>query len=230
MKKILITSGGTREPIDGVRVIANSSTGATGVALADAFLKAGFAVTLLRARQSVAPLSLFWENENSMQECFFITSNDLDKQCQDLLSASAFDLVIHAAAVSDFVVEAIHLSGVRYPAPVSHKLPSTNNLTIDLVPGKKILPHLKIYSEDACHPAPLLIGFKLTQGANEAEIRVAVEKVLEAGADLVVHNDTETMQETRAVLWDTKGPSSPLRDTPALCDALIGYAKERLFL
>ena len=37
---VLITSGGTREPIDGVRVIANSSTGATGAAIADAFFAA----------------------------------------------------------------------------------------------------------------------------------------------------------------------------------------------
>ncbi|MBB6051687.1 phosphopantothenoylcysteine decarboxylase [Armatimonas rosea] len=213
--RVLITSGGTREPIDGVRVIANSSTGATGAALADAFSAAGFAVTLLRARHSVAPTS-------PVDEHFFTTVAELDQACQTLLSSHSFGLVIHAAAVSDFVVETVTVDGIPHPAPFTGKLHSSARLSLELAPGKKILPELKSYSQN---PALKLVGFKLTEGAGPDETRIAVEKVLAAGADLVVHNDQQTMQQTRATLWDHAGPGAPLPTLLTLCDALVGYAK-----
>nr|WP_309695725.1 phosphopantothenoylcysteine decarboxylase [Armatimonas sp.] len=213
--RVLITSGGTREPIDGVRVIANSSTGATGAALAAAFCKAGFTVTLLRARHSVAP-------NLTVTEQFFVTVSDLDSACQELLGSQDFDLMIHAAAVSDFVLQAVTVDGVRHAAPLTGKLSSTHRLSIELMPGKKILPELKGYSRN---PNVRLVGFKLTEGASEAEIREAVAKVLAAGADLVVHNDQQTMETTRAVLWDAHGPGEPIPDLSTLSTHLIGYAK-----
>lgn len=213
--RILITSGGTREPIDSVRVIANSSTGATGAALADAFCQAGFTVTLLRARHSIAP-------RLTVTERFFVTVSDLDTACQELLGSQEFALVIHAAAVSDFVVEAVVAEGVRYEAPLTGKLTSSTKLTIELVPGKKILPELKKYSRN---PNLRLVGFKLTDGASPEEIHAAVERLLASGADLVVQNDQQTMATTRAVLWDVQGPGEPLPNLPTLCNNLIGYAK-----
>ena len=212
---VLVTSGGTREPIDGVRVIANSSTGATGAALADAFFAAGFDVTLLRARNSV-------KAEAAVTERFFVTVADLDRACHELLSTKHFDLVVHAAAVSDFVVESVIVDGVRYPTPLTGKLSSVSKLSLDLVPGKKILPELKRYSQN---PKLKLVGFKLTDGASETEITAAVAKLLTAGADLVVQNDQQTMATTRAVLWDAHGPGKPLPTLITLCTALIGYAK-----
>ena len=213
--RVLVTSGGTREPLDGVRVIANSSTGATGAALADAFWQAGFTVTLVRAKHSVAP-------ECPVQERFFVTVADLDAACYALLSHEHFDLAIHAAAVSDFVVESVTVDAVRYPAPLSGKLSSAQKLSVELVPGKKILPELKGYSQN---PTLKLVGFKLTDGASDEEIRQAVAKVLAAAADLVVQNDQQTMATTRAVLWDSHGPGKPLPTLLTLCDALVGYAK-----
>lgn len=212
---VLITSGGTREPIDGVRVIANSSTGATGAALADAFWHAGFTVTLLRARHSATP-------ECPVQERFFVTVVDLDTACHELLSREHFDLVIHAAAVSDFVMESVTVDGVRHLAPFTGKLRSASKLSLDLVPGKKILPELKGYSRN---PSLKLVGFKLTDGASDEEIRQAITKVLAAGADLVVQNDQQTMHQTRATLWDHSGPGELLPTLFMLCNALVGYAK-----
>ncbi|WP_394795830.1 phosphopantothenoylcysteine decarboxylase [Armatimonas sp.] len=213
--RVLITSGGTREPIDGVRVIANSSTGATGAALADALYLAGFDVTLLRAESAVTP-------NQQVRRKTFVTVRDLDTSCYQLLCREHFDLMIHAAAVSDFVVEAVTVDGVRHPAPLLGKLSSAQKLSIELIPGKKILPELKGYSRN---PALKLIGFKLTDGASESEIAKAVGKVLAAGADLVVHNDQQTMQQTRATLWDVRGPGEPLPHLFTLCNALVGYAK-----
>lgn len=212
---VLITAGGTREPIDGVRVIANASTGTTGAQLADAFQQAGWDVLLLRATNATAP-------RGAVEQRTFVTVHDLDTLCRESLSTRPFDLVIHAAAVSDFVVEAVVVEGVRHPAPLTGKLASAKALSIELVPGKKILPELKGYSGN---PNLRLVGFKLTDGATPEESQAAVAKVLAAGADLVVHNDLQTMHTVRATLWDAKGIVATAATTDALADALIGYAK-----
>lgn len=213
--KILVTAGGTREPIDGVRVIANNSTGKTGARLADAFYRSGWETTLLRAESAARP-------STPVEEDTFVTVDDLDQACQRLLASACFDLVVHAAAVSDFVVEAIVVEGQRFPAPFQGKLGSAQALGLELVPGKKILPQLKSYSRN---PGLRLVGFKLTEGASQSEVQAAVAKVLAAGADLVVHNDLHTITTLRATLWSSQGPQEEARDEEALTAALMRYAR-----
>lgn len=218
---ILITSGGTREPIDGVRVLANASTGATGAALADAFARAGATVTLLHARASVRPHEANVRCEN------FLTVADLDRLCAETLAAHDVDLIIHAAAVSDFVLDALVVDGVRHTAPMAGKLDSTRGFTASFVPGKKILPHLKSYSKNK---NVKLVGFKLTDGASAETVREAVEKVLAAGADLVVHNDVQHMRRLRATVWSTAGEVAKLpsqNDLEAFLLSFTGLAPVR---
>ncbi len=212
---VLITSGGTREPIDGVRVIANQSTGATGAMLADAFARTGAAVTLLRAQASAAPADARVACER------FNTVDDLDRLCAEVLSQQHIDVMIHAAAVSDFVVAAVVVNGVRQLAPVAQKLSSSATLTVELKPGKKILPQLKSYSQNALLK---LIGFKLTDGASPAETRDAVEKLFLAGADAVIHNDLQTISTLRATLWRANGDTQRLPTAADLAAALIALA------
>jgi phosphopantothenoylcysteine synthetase/decarboxylase len=194
--KVLITSGGTREPIDGVRVITNSSTGGTGALIADMFAKRGAEVFLARAEGAVKPV------EPSIKQQTFCTAMDLDSICQQILSSRDIDLIIHAAAVSDFVVESVEINGVSYAAPITAKLPSSNELAIHLRPGKKILPHLKGYSR---HSGVGLVGFKLTDGATEADAKRAIEGIFSSGADWVVHNDLRTIDTHRASVWSADG-------------------------
>jgi phosphopantothenoylcysteine synthetase/decarboxylase len=198
--RVLVTAGGTREAIDGVRFITNASSGRTGAAIAEALEAAGHGVLLIQANRSVS---------------------ELDDACRTALSESHFELVIHSAAVSDFVVRSLTIDGVKYPAPFTGKIGSGSTLSVELTPGKKILPELKTYSQN---PELKLVGFKLTDGASETEIRAAVEKVLSAGADLVVHNDLRAMSVLRATLWDRTGPTERLATLADLCAALVRYA------
>ncbi len=99
-KRILITAGGTREPIDSVRYIGNTSSGRTASRLADELTQAGHRVTWLGADDAVMPrLSC------DMQR--FCSFADLALQLQTLLAADDYDMVIHAAAVSDFSVAGV---------------------------------------------------------------------------------------------------------------------------
>jgi phosphopantothenoylcysteine synthetase/decarboxylase len=194
--KVLITSGGTREPIDGVRVITNSSTGGTGALIADVFAKRGAEVFLVRAEGAVKPV------EPSIKQQTFCTSSDLDSICQQILSSRDIDLIIHAAAVSDFVVESVEIDGVSHAAPISTKLSSSAALSVHLRPGKKILPHLKNYSRNR---SVRLVGFKLTNGATQADAQRAIQAVFASGADWVVHNDLRTIDTHRANVWSANG-------------------------
>ena len=194
--KVLITSGGTREPIDGVRVITNSSTGGTGALIADVFARRGAEVFLARAEGAVKPV------EPSIKQQTFLTATDLDTVCQQILASHDVDLIIHAAAVSDFVVESVAIDGVTHTAPLDVKLPSSAALSIHLRPAKKILPYLKGYSR---HRAVRLVGFKLTDGASAADSQRAIQSIFASGADWVVHNDLRTIDTHRASVWSADG-------------------------
>jgi phosphopantothenoylcysteine synthetase/decarboxylase len=197
-------------------MLTNSSTGHTGAVLADAFVAAGADVTLIHAVQAVRP-------KHPAVACVsYVTSADLDAACAQLLGDQNFDLMIHAAAVSDFVVSAVVSNGRRFPAPIRHKLESTAPLSIEMVPGKKILPHLKDYSRN---PNLMLVGFKLTDGASAEEAESAIQKVLNAGADVVIHNDTQQMSTSRAVAWKPGAPPIELPTLTELSRYLVGLGK-----
>lgn len=180
--RVLITSGGTAEPVDGVRVLTNTSTGATGALLAEHFALCGHDVTLLRARSAVRPAG------GAVREETFFTFAELDAALTRLLAAQAFDAIIHAAAVSDYGVELVDADGRVQPA-------GTGKLDTAAPPLLRLRPHPKLVDAlRARAAAPVrIVAFKLTNGATAAEADVAVRTLFaRAGVDAVVHNDLTT--------------------------------------
>ena len=92
-KKFLITAGGTREKIDPVRYITNSSSGKMGLALADCAFKMGAEVTLIST----------FKAEKPYKNIIALTALEMEKAVQENLLGK--DCVIMAAAVSDYRVE-----------------------------------------------------------------------------------------------------------------------------
>lgn len=177
--RVLVTSGGTSEPIDAVRVITNTSTGATGALIADSLAAHGHDVVLLRAETAEAA-------RGRCEQVTFRTFADLDAALGRLLGAQEFDAVIHAAAVGDFAVDAIEVDGVTRAAGAT-KLSSTSAPTLRLRCNPKLVDTLRARSR---RRGIRVVAFKLTNGASEADIRTAVAAVLAGGAaDYVVHND-----------------------------------------
>lgn len=183
--RVLITSGGTAEPLDGVRVLTNTSTGRTGAGLAAFFARSGHEVTLLRAESSapatasVAPL---------LAEETFATFSDLDAALTRLLGETAFDAVIHAAAVGDFAIDGVRV-GDRL-VPRGAKLSSSQPLQLTLRPQPKLLNALRARSRT---PQLAVVAFKLTTHATDAEAQAAVQTLFaEAAPDFIVHNDLAT--------------------------------------
>lgn len=177
--RVLITSGGTAEPVDGVRVLTNTSTGATGALLAEHFARCGHDVTLLRARSAVRPAG------GAVREETFFTFADLDAALTRLLAAHAFDAIVHAAAVSDYGVELVDADGRVQPAGTG-KLDTAAPPLLRLRPHPKLVDALRVRAAASVR----IVAFKLTNGATATEADAAVRTLFaRAGVDAVVHND-----------------------------------------
>ena len=165
-KKVLISLGGTFEPIDSVRGITNKSSGKMGLALAKQAYIRGADVTLIVANVSVEISRLFdvihVETSKEMAEAIFEIVGD-------------YDVFISTAAVSDFeVVER-----------ENRKMNSEDSFYISLKPTLKIIRHIK-----EINPSIFLVGFKAEFNISRDEIIYCARKQIEdAGTDLVVAND-----------------------------------------
>ena len=182
--RVLVTAGGTVEPVDGVRVLTNTSTGATGAGIATQLARAGHDVVLLRAQNAVPA-------DGACREETFVTFADLAAALDRLLGSDHFDTVIHAAAVSDYGVESVIVAGGEVPAGSLGKIESDGAPLLRLRPLPKLVDGLRRLSG-----RPLtLVAFKLTHRADRAQTDTAVRRLLtHSGADYVVHNDLAARQ------------------------------------
>jgi len=198
--RLLVTAGGTREPIDSVRVIANASTGSLGARIVDEAVAAGHDVLLLHATQAALP-------SRPCRRAAFETHADLGRLLEQ--HAPLADAIVQAAAVADYV-----------PVPAVGKLPSDlPELVLRLVPAPKLIDGLRALS-----PKAWLVGFKLTSGASQDEqVAAAQALLLRARLDLVVVNDTARTGELdhEALLVDSGGVIARCRGKTALAQQLL---------
>jgi phosphopantothenoylcysteine decarboxylase / phosphopantothenate---cysteine ligase len=171
-RHVVVTAGGTREPIDPVRYIGNRSTGRMGVAVADAALARGARVTLIAANLEVPP-----PPGADVQEVH--STADLETALYGVLSAAGgepgFDALVMAAAVADF----------RPASPSTRKLPRSDGLTLTLEATPDLLAGVSTAIAGAAGPRPVIVGFAAETGALD---RVA-DKLARKGVDLLVAND-----------------------------------------
>lgn len=189
--RVLITAGGTYENIDGVRVIGNLSTGGTGARLAELFSEMGMDVTLLRAASAASPRGGF-----EVKEKTYTTFATLEEKLRTTLQEGRFDVVLHAAAVSDFSVAALELNGKRIElnsGTIPPKIHSTDKLTVHFKNNPKLVDQIKTWSQNK---DVKLVGFKLTSDASTNERDQAVQKLqAHAPVDFVVQNDTSEINK-----------------------------------
>ncbi|NQT59700.1 MAG: DNA/pantothenate metabolism flavoprotein [Bacteroidetes bacterium] len=185
--KILITSGGTEEPLDGVRYITNFSTGRTGAGLAEYIAAKGTEVVLLHGYHAVLP----GDAENgTIDTVRYRTFSDLDAQLQKILGNERdINAVIHLAAVSDYTPEFIETpDGTTLPVGGQGKISSgSETMIVRFRRNYKILSKIRGYARGR---DIILTGFKLTNTVDPDEKSQAVQKILQEDlCDLLVHND-----------------------------------------
>ncbi len=174
-KNILITSGGTQEALDPVRILTNRSTGATGSALATALATAGHRVTLLSA------VSSMHASHPAIRHLHFTSFADIAGRLEEVLRNEDFDCVIHSAALSDYSPLAVS------PTKVDS---SADELLIRLQRNPKLVQYLRSWSRS---PSLKVIAFKLTADTPEVCAERRERLFATAQPDMIIANDMATL-------------------------------------
>ena len=210
--KVLVTAGNTQTPIDRVRCITNVFSGRTGAQLALEAQRRGHAVTLLTSHPEVvrelvpdfAPAADTWTVRK------YRTFLDLQDAMAGLISGGGFDVLIHAAAVSDYC-----MAGIYAPVAGTAFDPTTgawaHGKMVDVSAGKvkSHFPELWMRLTPTPKLADLVrspwgfrgvfVKFKLEVGATDAHLHEVAEKSrARSDADLIVAN---TLEGKDAVAW-----------------------------
>ena len=218
MKTIIVTTGGTIEPIDGVRGITNFSSGKLGVKIAETFSKTN-KVILIRGKR--APHA---KNHQNLQEIEITDAQSVVDTLDNLSKTIKADVFIHAMAVADYTVNSISdvdtiinnlaqnphftLEDVRRELTLNdtkqNKISSTiKEPVLVLKQTPKIIQLIKQYWESTT-----LVGFKLLNQVSEEELcQVALNSRKKSNADYVLANDLKNIkgEQHQAILLDKQG-------------------------
>lgn len=186
--KLIITAGGTSERIDDVRSITNTSTGRLGHAIGEAMLRMyGKELETLYYLHGMRAQPLQGESVKNIQ---IEGVRDLETQIRRLLSEEQIGGVVHAMAVSDYMVKEVTTLGqIKSGAPEKlegNKISSNiEDLTIVLQRAPKVISIIK-----SLQPKTVLVGFKLLSHVSREElITVAHELLKKNECSYVLAND-----------------------------------------
>jgi phosphopantothenoylcysteine decarboxylase/phosphopantothenate--cysteine ligase len=169
--RVLVTAGGTREPVDSVRFLGNSSSGRMGLALAEAARARGAEVTLVAANVALPSSAAIVRRDVA-------TAAELELACRQEFPTS--DVLLMAAAVADF----------RPISPRADKIKKSEladsagaAISLELEPTTDVLATLAADRR----PGQTLVGFAAEHGQRAVEL--ARCKLDEKRVDAIVVND-----------------------------------------
>ncbi len=214
--QVVVSAGGTREPIDPVRFIGNRSSGKMGAAIAEAARDRGATVTLVAGSMTAA----------APTGVTVIEATTAAAMRQAVLRAApGADILVMAAAVSDFAPRRTSSSKIKRDGAA---------LQIELVPNPDIVAEV---GEMADGVRPFLVGFAAESDDLEAN---ALSKLRDKGLDLIVANrvggpfDAVGSDDNRVIVFSAEGaitdwPMLPKRQVAERLWDLIGdrYRKAR---
>ncbi len=208
-KRVLVSAGGTREPLDAVRFVGNRSSGRMGVSLADEARRRGADVTLIASNLAVpAP--------EGVEVVEAPTAADVDQAVTDRAGA---DIVLMAAAVSDYRPT---------ETEAAKRAKNENRWTIELEPTVDVLRELGEKRTNG----QVLVGFAAETGKNGLDR--AREKLIAKKVDLIVYNDVSRddvgfdSAENEVVILSSRGERSVDKATKEEIAAAILDEVERL--
>ncbi|NLF32299.1 MAG: hypothetical protein GX591_15595 [Planctomycetes bacterium] len=200
-RRVLVTAGPTREPIDSVRFITNASSGRMGYAVAAAAAGRGHDVTLLAGPVALPP-------PPGVDVVPFVTVADLAAALDAHFDRC--DVLVMAAAVGDFTVARPAATKLRRGA---------GPLTLELIPTTDLLAGLAARRR----PGQVLIGFAVADVDPDA---VAREKLAAKRLDYIVVNTPAAMgtDASRAAILSPYGFALPwaARTKTELAEAIVG--------
>ncbi|HLE22822.1 MAG TPA: bifunctional phosphopantothenoylcysteine decarboxylase/phosphopantothenate--cysteine ligase CoaBC [Anaerolineales bacterium] len=200
-RSVIVTAGGTHEPIDPVRVVANRSTGRQGFALAQAALDRGASVTLISGPSTLA-------SPVGAERIDVTTAAEMQQAVLSRLETA--DVLLMAAAVADFRAE-----------PSEQKIKrAKGELTLNLRPTEDILGLVAQRRKKGSRPR-VVVGFAAESQDLVANARL---KARNKGLDLIVANDILApdagfaVETNRVTLIDSSGS---VQELPLLTKAEV---------
>ncbi len=192
-KRVVVTAGGTQEPIDPVRMITNHSSGKMGYALAQAALNRGAQVTLISAPVKLTPLT-------GAKMIYIKTAREM--RVQTLKAFESADLLIMAAAVADYrVAQPSRLKIKKSQSRLTLKLEKNPDILSEALRGKK--------------KGQLVVGFSAETDHLEKNARLKWEKkptdFLVANPVGRVSRGTGFESDTNELLVFSRFASKPIR-------------------
>jgi phosphopantothenoylcysteine decarboxylase/phosphopantothenate--cysteine ligase len=207
--RVLITAGGTREPLDPVRYLGNRSSGLQGYALARAAVARGAEVTLIAANVALP---------DPAGVKMLRAGTALELRDEVRAAAAGADVVVMSAAVADF----------RPADYADAKIKKTDDSS---VPELRLVqnPHiLRELGAERARPGQTVVGFAAETGdAENSALELGRRKLGAYGVDLLVVNEVGVDKvfgraETEAVILEASGAETPVPPGPksALADRL----------
>ncbi len=207
-RRVLLTAGPTREPVDAVRFVGNRSSGRMGFALADALRREGAEVCLVSG-----PVGL--ETPPGVERIDVETALEMHAAVMQRLDA--LDLFIACAAVADY----------RPVGPVSHKIKKNADvLRLELVKNPDIVAEVAARSR-----RPFCVGFAAETDGLES---YAEDKRRAKGLDMIAANRVgpglgfEAEDNALLVLWEGGRTRLPRQPKARLAEQLISLIAERM--
>ncbi|KAB7744594.1 bifunctional phosphopantothenoylcysteine decarboxylase/phosphopantothenate--cysteine ligase CoaBC [Nostocoides sp. F2B08] len=215
--RVLVTAGGTREPLDPVRFLGNRSSGKQGVALAAAARRRGAIVTLVLAHAEVPP---------PPDVEVVRAGSALELAAATRAALPSHDVVVMAAAVADFRPDAYVETKIKKSYDTEDEEPGP---TIRLVRNPDILAGLVAERGEATDP--LIVGFAAETGDEDGTVLEHGRTKLERkGCDLLVVNevgiDKAFGQDENSVVILRRGVENPVAEVgpagkAAIADAVL---------
>ena len=172
-RTVVVTAGGTREPIDPVRFLGNQSSGRQGLAIASAAARAGASVRVIAANIESALLEALPTGVQVTR-----VGSALQMRDATIDQVADADALVMTAAVADFRPEATSESKMK-------KDPSTEDApTIRLVRNPDILAEVAHGDQRP----PLVVGFAAETGTDEEILAYGADKAARKGADFICLN------------------------------------------
>jgi phosphopantothenoylcysteine decarboxylase/phosphopantothenate--cysteine ligase len=188
-RRVIVTAGGTREPLDPIRYLGNRSSGRMGYALARAARDRGALVTLVSTTGQPTPFGV----ELLAAE----TAAEMGDAVLDTLASA--DVLLMAAAVADY----------RPATTAEQKIKKGEDLTLTLVRTPDILAHVATRRR----PAQVVVGFA---AETENLLQNALEKLRRKHLDLIVANDARQAMGAAANQVTLLGADGSVEELPLL--------------
>ncbi|KQW05903.1 phosphopantothenoylcysteine decarboxylase [Leifsonia sp. Root4] len=167
--RVIVTAGGTREPLDPVRFLGNRSSGRQGIAIAEAAAARGADVVLIAAHLEVPPPAGVELRE---------VSTALQMQDAAVAASADADVIVMAAAVADYRPALVSEGKIK-------KDDRGDSMTLELVRNPDILAGLAAAKRDG----QVIVGFAAeTESDRARQLELGRTKIARKGADLLVLN------------------------------------------